>query len=268
MLAFWPEILYPALSELQPDAIVEIGAESGKTTRLLIECARMYGGSVTSIDPAPRFDAESWQREYGPSFKMLRGRSLEMIPLLDRCAAVLVDGDHNWYTVYNELLAIEQRTSILGLPMPVVFLHDIGWPYGRRDLYYDPESIPAAYRHPYARKGIHPASSSLVDEGGINAHLHNAEHEGGPRNGVLSATEDFLEKTSQALDFVRIPAAFGLGILIPAHLEIQSKSAWDALHVWANPKLERFIARLEIARIGAALPPLSTVPRVQSTDDL
>lgn len=267
MLAFWPEILFPVLSELQPDAVVEIGSESGKTTRLLIECARMYGGSVISIDPAPRFDAESWQRDYGPSFKFMRGRSLDAIPLLDRCGAVLIDGDHNWYTVYHELTAIEERATILGLPMPLIFLHDIGWPYGRRDLYYDPDIIPVAYRHPNARRGIHPASSDLVDRGGINAHLHNAAHEGGPRNGVLSAIEDYLERTTQPFDFVRIPAAFGLGILIPAHIEIQSKSVWDGLHLWADAKLERFLARLEIARIGASLPPLSTTARDSSEGD-
>ena len=65
----------------------------------------------------------SWQREYSSSFRFLRGRSLEMIPTLDRCGAVLIDGDHNWYTVYHELLAIEQRASIRGLltraPLPV-----------------------------------------------------------------------------------------------------------------------------------------------------
>ncbi|HEX8931203.1 MAG TPA: SRPBCC family protein, partial [Actinomycetota bacterium] len=29
-----------------------------------------------------------------------------------------------------------------GAPLPVCFLHDVGWPYGRRDLYYAPERIP------------------------------------------------------------------------------------------------------------------------------
>ena len=32
-------------------------------------------------------------------------------------------------------------------------MHDVGWPYGRRDLYYAPEQIPEEFRQPYRRAG-------------------------------------------------------------------------------------------------------------------
>ena len=72
--------------------------------------------------------------------------------------AALIDGDHNWYTVYNEL-----RLLARGAPGPparrcrVLILHDVGWPYGRRDLYYDARArSPTEFRQPYAPGGMQP----------------------------------------------------------------------------------------------------------------
>ena len=53
-------------------------------------------------------------------------------------------------------------------------LHDIGWPYGRRDLYYDPETIPDSYTRPYEKKGVRLELEALADVGGLNQHLYNA----------------------------------------------------------------------------------------------
>jgi len=250
MLAFWPDIIAPLLTQLRPEGIVEIGSESGKTTRLLLELARSYGGTVHAIDPAPWFDAAAWQAEFGAAFVFHRARSLEALHRIDRFGAVLIDGDHNWYTVHEELLLIERRCRELDRDVPLILLHDIGWPYGRRDLYYEPDAIPPPYRQPWRRAGIHPASSALLPQGGFNAHLCNAVHEGGPRNGVLTAIEDYLAETHQKLDFVRIPAAFGLGILVPSAVRQRSQEASVFLSLWAHPSVERFIERLEMARIG------------------
>ena len=49
-----------------------------------------------------------------------------------------------------------------------------------------------------------------------------AQHEGGPRNGVLTAIEDFLEEkhhSGRELGFAEIPAVFGLGILFDLDAE-------------------------------------------------
>ena len=67
------------------------------------------------------------------------------------------------------------------------------WPYGRRDLYYQPDTIPAEFRHPFAEKGIVRGQSRLAEVGGLNSrNYQNALEEGGPKNGVLTAIEDFL----------------------------------------------------------------------------
>ena len=70
--------------------------------------------------------------------------------------AALIDGDHNWYTVYNELQLLAEVAREAGAPLPVLIMHDVGWPYGRRDLYYAPEQIPEEFRQPYAQRGMRP----------------------------------------------------------------------------------------------------------------
>jgi len=174
---------------------------------------------------------------------------------VERFDVVLIDGDHNWYTVYNELLLIETLSRDAGQPLPLVFLHDVSWPYGRRDLYYDPESIPAEHRHSFARLGISPTASRLLVRGRYNARLCNALTEGGPRNGVLTAVEDYLAETTSAFEWVVIPAVFGLGILMPKAISETHPVVVQKIRMWAAPEVERFIHRLEMARLAMLVGP-------------
>jgi hypothetical protein len=250
MLAFWPDVVRPMLEALEPRGIVEIGSEAGKTTRLLAQLARERGAVLHAVDPAPLFDPDAWRAELGPCFVFHRLPSLAALERIGGFDAVLVDGDHNWYTVLHELRAIERRSAELGQPLPLVVLHDVGWPYGRRDLYYDPEAIPAEHRHPWARRGISPTASELVPEGGYNAHLCNAVHEGGACNGVLTAVEDYLAATSERFVVARIPAVFGLAILMPEALGAARPALARLVAAWTAPEVERFVERLEMARIA------------------
>lgn len=250
MLAFWPDVIHPILRALTPATIVEIGSEEGKTTRLLAEFAHSSHAHLTAIDPAPRFDVKAWTSKYQDHFTMLALPSLVALPSIRQFDVILIDGDHNWYTVYNELLLIESLSKQIGQPLPLVLLHDIGWPYARRDLYYDPATIPEEYRHPFQRRGISPTSSELVVQGGFNRSLNNACHEGGPKNGVRTAIEDYLAQTAEKIAFVRIPAVFGLGILLPNALAQAKPQVANLINAWASPTVEQFIERLELARIA------------------
>jgi SAM-dependent methyltransferase len=257
MLAFFPEVIRPLLEALAPESIVEIGCESGKTTRLLVELASRVDGCVHGVDPAPKFDVERWQREARGRLYVHKLPSLVALAVLDRFDAVLIDGDHNWFTVYNELKLIELRSRELLQPLPLVFLHDVGWPYGRRDLYYDPDLVPAEQRQPWGRGGISPTEAELVAEGGLNQGMCNALREGGPRNGVLTAVEDYLAETRSPFRFVKIPAVFGLGILLPEERAALCPALPKLLDPWAHPPVERFIDRLEHARIAMLVPGLA-----------
>jgi hypothetical protein len=254
VLAFWPEIVHPLLTALGPRTIVEIGSESGKTTRRLLELAAEIGAVVHAIDPLPGFDVDAWQREHGERLVVHRLPSLVALPSVAPMDVVLIDGDHNWYTVFHELALIEQCAAELAQPMPLVLLHDVAWPYGRRDLYYDPAMIPEEHRQPYARRGISPTSSELLPEGGFNAHLCNALREGGKKNGVLTAVEDYLAQSPHAFMVARIPAAFGLAILLPRALADDKPEVARQVAPWTVPAVERFIDRLEVARIAMLAP--------------
>src|SRR5690606_26010799 len=131
-------------------------------------------------DPAPDFDPAEHEARFPGRYVFHRAPSLDVLPTLDGIDAALIDGDHNWYTVFNELRLIAEGAERAGTPLPVLVLHDVGWPYGRRDLYYAPERIPEEHRQPYVQRGLLPGNPGVVRRGGLNPTMWNAETEGGP----------------------------------------------------------------------------------------
>jgi hypothetical protein len=115
-----------------------------------------------------------------------------------------------------------------------VFLHDVEWPYARRDMYYDPEAIPERWRRRWDRRGMRWGESSLCEPGmGVNPHLANALEEGGERNGVLTAIEDFIAASDLDLELRIVSGEAGLGILACEDLlraNPQVRRQWERLH--------------------------------------
>jgi hypothetical protein len=99
-------------------------------------------------------------------------------------------------------------------PGPLVVLHDVAWPCGRRDAYYAPDRIPADARHEHAFwAALRPGDEGAVESGfSGGGEMAFALREGGERNGVLTAVEDFMAERT-GLRFVRLPAVFGVGFL-------------------------------------------------------
>ncbi len=122
----------------------------------------------------------------------------------------MIDGDHNYYTVSEELRLIGERAP--GDELPLLLFHDVRWPHGRRDDYFDVEQIPEQSRHPVAGKGgggLYPGDPGLRP-GGL-PYPRSATREGGPRNGVLTAVEDFVA-TREGVRLAVVPAFFGFGV--------------------------------------------------------
>lgn len=213
MHRLWESVIGPLVEIVDPTSIVEIGADQAKNTLNLLGYAQRSSSVVHVIEPEPKFDADELQEQWKEILVFYKENSLTALSKIDRMDMVLLDGDHNWYTTYNELSLIRENANRTRGSFPVVLLHDIDWPYGRRDLYYNPEEIPEGYRKPYAKKGMKPHQSSLLENGGMNAHLRNALYEGGPRNGVLTAVEDFMTESENDNLLKTIPAVHGLGIL-------------------------------------------------------
>lgn len=254
MLHFWETVIRPTLEAIEPRSVVEIGSDRGDNTRNLLEFCRDSEAMLHVIDPLPKYEISEWQEEYGDTFVPHLSLSLEVLPELEGMDLVLVDGDHNWYTVFNELKTIEKRCAELSIPFPLVLLHDIGWPYGRRDLYYSPENIPQNYQNPHAQKGLFKDSSELAYEGGLNPHLHNAVHDNLPQNGVLTAIEDFLDDTDESLSLIKLPGIYGLAMLIRTDLEEDNKKLAGLLQeLRLTPIVAQHVEKVEEVRVEAMI---------------
>lgn len=214
MIALWGRVIRPLVDAVGGTRILEIGAEYGLSTKALVSFVREVDGHLHCIDPVPGFDVDEFVAQHEGFLSFYADMSLNAIPLIPEVDVALVDGDHNWYTVYNELKLIEASHGHDPDKLPLIFAHDIGWPYGRRDLYYDPATIPEEFRQPYARRGMGPAKRELLPEGGLNADLCNAVMEGGERNGVLTGVEDYIRESNLELEFLNLPLYFGLGVII------------------------------------------------------
>jgi hypothetical protein len=241
---FWFTVVRPLLETMQPAAVVEIGAGTGVNTRKLVKFCRATSATLHVIDPAPRF-------EPGDDLVFHRALSLDVLGRLGPVDVALIDGDHNWYTVFHELKLLQRVARGSGSPTPLVVCHDVCWPYGRRDVYFDPDAIPARFRQPWKRAGIRPDSEALVADGGINPTLANAVHEGGPRNGVLTAIEDFVEEADEPLQVTLLPVLHGLAIVAP-------RSRLDA-----TPELESVIGHWHMEEGAAAVVSMAELERLR-----
>ena len=245
---FLKTFVLPLLEALQPRVIVEVGVEVGAVTRPLLEWARDAEAILHAIDPDPNLDVEQIASEYGEQLRFHRVKSLPLLGELEAVELALIDGDHNWYTVINELRALQARALTDQRQPPAILLHDVGWPYGRRDLYYDPDSIPEPYRHNHARRGIVPGQVELGN--GINEHLENATLEGTPANGVLTAVEDFVAEAETDWFMHTIPGLSGLTVLVPEALRRENAAVAELLQSLQSPEfLRRQCEVIEAARI-------------------
>lgn len=205
---FVDDVLKPFISECGYHRLCEIGASKGSNTHKLIEVNSV---ELAVVDPC--LDADlSLEYQNNKRVCVYKGLSLDVLRWIPKeFDCILIDGDHNWYTVYNELRIIEERGLIA--EGGTIFFHDVCWPYGRRDMYYQPDQIPQGFVHPNEQKGIVYGQSELSSKSKVNAEYHNAVYEGGPKNGVLTAIEDFLREGNGQYRFFRLKKEFGLGVL-------------------------------------------------------
>jgi cephalosporin hydroxylase len=212
MFPLWEAAIAPVLAAARPRRVVEIGAFRGETTELMLDLLGPEA-ELHVIDPSPTFDVAAQEESFTGAYHFHADVSHNVLPRLGPMDAALIDGDHNWYTVFHELRMLADAASGAGELLPLLILHDVGWPYGRRDLYYAPERIPEEFRQPWRRAGMRLGQPELFDTGGANPTMCNAEVEGGPRNGVMTALEDFLAQHPEPARTVVLPVYFGLAIV-------------------------------------------------------
>jgi hypothetical protein len=231
------EVLLPCLDAAGVRSIVEVGAYAGDLTELLLDRASGTGGRVAAIDPEPQKELEALAGARS-DLELIRATSHKALEEIELPDAVVIDGDHNYFTVSEELRLIGDRAP--GAELPLLLLHDVGWPHGRRDDYFAPRLIPDEFLQPTVQWGcVFPGDPGIHEEG--LPYRWPAAHEGGPRNGVLTAVEDFVAK-DDGLRLAVVPAFFGLGVVWHSDAPWAGAVA-NVLEPWdRNPLLERLEA--------------------------
>ena len=213
-------------------SVIEVGAERGRLTQELLRWAAPSGARVTAIEPEPISDLLELLEEY-PDLEIVQETSLDALTHLPIADAIVLDGDHNYYTLSGELRLIAERSE----RMPLLVFHDVCWPLARRDQYAAPDRIPPEHRHPYGEDiKLVPGNSGTVERG--LPFEWGALEEGGPRNGVMTAIEDFMAE-QDGLRLAVIPIFFGCGLLWPESAP-WSDAVAEIVDPWdRNPILER-----------------------------
>jgi hypothetical protein len=231
------EIIVPCLDAAGARSVVEVGAYAGDLTRVLSDWAAGRGARVWAIDPSPQDELVRLAEERD-ELELVRETSLQALPHVPLPDVVVIDGDHNWYTVTQELRLVAERAG--DGPLPLLLFHDVCWPHGRRDDYFAAEQIPEEHRQPIAEGGGLFPGVTGIRPGGL-PYRGAAAEEGGPQNGVLTAVEDFVAGRDD-LQLAVVPLFFGLGAVwhrdAPwAQAMADTFAPWDR-----NPLLERLEA--------------------------
>ena len=231
MNRLWNTIMRPIIEGVKAQKILEIGSYTGINTKDILEYCLDHDLQLIAIDPFPNFDVKEFKIRYGDKFEFYQELSLNWLPLIKNIDVILIGGDPNWYTVYNELKIIEKNFNEKNFP--IIFLHDVGWPYARRDLYYNPENTPKSYRQPYKKSEMSPKETSIKENGGMNEGFYNSIYENNLKNGVLTVVEDFINESELEFTFKTIKVFSGLGILY-----IKNKKIDEIIKkVCSDPKL-------------------------------
>ena len=237
------EPILGCLEIAQARSVTEIGAYAGDFTRLLLRWAEPLHADVTAIDPTPQPELEQLAAEHA-DLVLVRETSLDALDHVPLSDAFVIDGDHNYHTVIEELSRIGQRSAGEGRQLPLLLLHDVGWPHGRRDDYADPSRIPEDRLQPLVGgAGLYPGVPG-TRWGGL-PYRWPAAREGGPRNGVLSAVEDFVAAHEARLELVIVPSFYGLGVVWERSAPYGEQIAALLAPLDRNP----LIARLERNRV-------------------
>ncbi|NLT23699.1 MAG: class I SAM-dependent methyltransferase [Syntrophorhabdus sp.] len=245
---FWPDLVEPLLRCSNALNLLEIGAYRGDNTRLLEGYCALHAGRLTVVEPTVLPSLREIV-DRSDRIELFEGTSHDALSILGGAVdAVMLEGDLNYYAVYHDLLGIEAMAARLGAFFPVIFLRATGWPYARRDMYYNPSGLPVDAVNTYHWEGVSPWSQDLV-AGMINYPYANADREGGPRNGVLTAAEDFVQATDLALKILTFPIHNGLSVIWPAG------SAVDGFmeeQIGANLFI-RLLETVELARLNGII---------------
>ncbi len=130
--------------------------------------------------------------------------ALNILPTLNDYEAIFINDDPNWYTIFNELNIIKKNNK----EFPLVFICNNIFPHKKRDSYKNPDVIPDEFKNEFSRQLF------LSDDIKIKDNFYHAIKENTPKNGVLTAIDDFLE-INKSIGIMDIKFIDGITILYP-----------------------------------------------------
>lgn len=219
-------------------AVVEVGVESGRTSSLY---ADLGASAVYCVEPRPSDELRA-AFAADPRLTLVEDASPGALATVPPAGLYVLDGDHNYAVVRAELAWI-----MANAPDAVVVLHDVLWPSGRRDMYYQPSPLPPEDRHPDTTDGPSVWTDGTGPAGFVGAGDFTwSEHAGGERNGVLTAVEDAVAEAADDWRFEIVPAVFGFGVLARTASD-GTGELFDALRPFTSSRL---LAAMEDNRIA------------------
>ena len=199
------------LSRFNVDKILAIGLSNKEIINLILDYCSENSTSLTTIDS--RIDILEFKtdenKEFLENITYHKDCSLNILPTLMSFDAVFINGDPNWYTVYNELNLIKKTNT----SFPLVFICNNKYPHKRRDSYLNPENIPEEFKNeccndlPVNYEEDGEIKQTLIKDGFCHAILDDT-----PKNGVLTAIEDFLEE-NKSLKLMEINPLEGVTLI-------------------------------------------------------
>ena len=129
-LASLCEVVFPLLDLVGAQSVVEVGAAAGSFTAELLEWSDAGRVQITAVDSAPTPELRALAAR-DARLRLVEAMSVEALPKLDPSDVYVLDGDHNYFTVSEELRLIADRAHERW-SFPLVLLHDVCWPWGRR----------------------------------------------------------------------------------------------------------------------------------------
>ena len=188
------------LTDFNVTKIVAIGLSNEAIIDEIISFCIKQNPTLYAIDPKidikdliKKYDKEDGENDFKDKIEYFKDDSLNVLGQIKDYDAIFINGDPNWYTVYNELNLIKNSN----LNFPLVFVCNNKYPHKRRDSYSDPEKIPEEFKNeccndlPILYEKDEETKHTMVKDGFCHAIQKDT-----PKNGVMTAIEDFLKENN------------------------------------------------------------------------
>ncbi|AMD16603.1 hypothetical protein TL18_00255 [Methanobrevibacter sp. YE315] len=174
------------LKDFKVKKIIFLGCNSENLMKYILSYTQINCGELIFIDSQPKINIEEIINDYtNVNFTFYNEDSLNKLTNFKDYDAIFIDDNPNWYTVYNELNIIEKNCD----KFPLIFICNSIFPNERRDTYYHFNNIPFSYQNTYEKK------LRLYDDLVIDDEFYHAIYQNTPKNGVLTAVEDYIENS-------------------------------------------------------------------------